>query len=389
MKNAYKLLEANDKRTICKMKKASCEFICLDKEFGAKQILDVIAFVNGVHHKYKRVNMPIYFHFSRVEIIDKLSYVIMECICYMLIKDYHHAVSISWAPKNNILTQGVFSSPLAILNTDIARAPKKYLDKFEYEIFRYHYRKVITEDKKETNYLGKLQQDIYNFLSTFYIEEDCKDDIVEMIGEIVGNAGEHAKSQCLLDIDVTTDHSKSVESVVQNGNYYGINIVILNFSDILFGDGVKNRIENDDLNSDQRYIFLKQAYTFHSEHFSEQYTYEDFCNIASIQHKISGATHKGKAGGRGLTTLIKSLQEKSDSDNCYLLSVKRIVYFQKELLQYDDAEWLGFNKEKDFLSNIPDSIVAQECIVNFPGTAYNLNFILKREDGISNESYST
>lgn len=90
-----------------------------------------------------------------------------------------------------------------------------------------------------------------------------------------------------------------------------------------------------------------------------------------------------------MTTLIKSLQEKSDSDNCYLLSGKRIVYFQKELLQYDDAEWLGFNKEKDFLSNIPDSIVAQECIVNFPGTAYNLNFILKREDGISNESYST
>lgn len=388
MKNIYKLLEVNNVRKNCKMTNASCEFLCLDKEFGAKQILDVIAFINGVHHKYRNVNVPIYFYFSNVEIIDKLSYVILECICYMLIKD-HHAVSLSWLPKNNIHTQGIFSSPLAILNTDIARASKKYLNKFEYEIFGYHYRKVIVEDKRDTNYVGKLQQDIYNFLSTFRIEEDYKDDIVEMIGEIVGNAGEHAKSQCLLDIDVTTDHSKSVESVVQNGNYYGINIVILNFSNILFGDGVKNRIENDDLNSDERYTFLKKAYTYHCEHFSEQYTYEDFCNIASIQHKISGATHKGKAGGRGLTTLIKSLQEKSDSDNCYLLTGKRIVYFPKEVLQYDDEEWLGFNSKKDFLTDIPDSMVIQECIVNFPGTAYNLNFILKREDGINNDSYST
>lgn len=385
MKNIHKLFELNNYRRNCKMRRASCEFICRDREFGAKQILDVIAFVNGVHYNYKNINIPIYLHFSYVEIIDKLSYVILECICYSLLKDFHQAVSISWAPENNILTQGVYSSPLAIINTNTAKLSQKYIDKFNYDIFRYHFRKVVTEDKNDTNYLGKLQQDIYNFLSTFYIEEDYKDDIVEMIGEIVGNAIEHAQSQCLLDIDVTTDHSKRVESVVQNGNYYGINIVILNFSDTLFGDGIRNRIENDELNSDERYILLKKAYLFHKEKFSEDYLYEDFCNIASMQHKISGCTYKGKAGGRGLTTLIKSLQDKSDSDNCYLLSGKRIVYFKKEALQYDEDDWLGFNEDRDFFTNIPNQLVTQECIVDFPGTAYNLNFILKREEGINNE----
>lgn len=389
MKNIYKLFDANSKCTNSKMRNASCEYVCHDKEFGAKQILDVIAFVNGVHHNYKKVNLPIYLCFDRVTIIDKLSYIILECICYFLIKDYHHAVSISWLPENNIHTQGVFSSPLAIINTTTARSSQKFIDKFEYEIFRYHFRKVVTEDKSDTNYLGKLQQDIYNFLSAFYIEEDYKDDIVEMIGEIVGNAAEHANCQCLLDIDVTTDHSKSVERIVQNGHYYGINIVILNFSDVLFGDGIRNRLEKDEFNLDERYILLKRAFSFHSSHFSEQYLYEDFCNISSIQHKISGDSHKGKAGGRGLTTLIKSLQDKSDSDNCYLLSGTRIVYFQKELLQYDDDEWLGFNEGKDFFSNIPSPMVTQECIVNFPGTAFNLNFILKREEGVDNEKYST
>ena len=43
MKNIYKLLEVNNVRKNCKMTNASCEFLCLDKEFGAKQILDVIA----------------------------------------------------------------------------------------------------------------------------------------------------------------------------------------------------------------------------------------------------------------------------------------------------------------------------------------------------------
>jgi len=389
MKAINKIFETNNKYIKCKMKKASCEFTCFDKEFGAKQVLDVIAFVNGVHLKYKGVNLPVYFNFNTVNIIDKLSYIILECICYSLISDYHQAVAISWKPRKNIQTQGVFSSPLAILNTNIAKTSQKYLDKFKFEIYKFHFRKVVTEDKSDTNYLGSLQQDIYNFLSTFYIEEDYKDAIVEMIGEIVGNAIEHTQSQCLLDIDVTTDYVKSIEEIVQNGSYYGINIVILNYSDTLFGDGIKKRIENCELQSNERYMKLEEAYKYHKENFSENYTFEDFCNIASIQHKISGNKNKGKAGGRGLTTLIKSLQDKSDNDNCYMLSGKRIIVFEKDSLEYDDNEWLGFNNEKNFFSKIPSPLVINECIVDFPGTAYNLNFIMKREDGHNNEEYRT
>lgn len=383
--NIKKLFEKNPRKSNPKLNKASAEFICRDNELGAKQILNLIAFVNGINTKYKNINMPIYLFFRNVEIIDKLSYILLECICYSLIKDYRHAVAISWLPKNNILTQGVFSSPLALINSNTAKASPKYLDKFKSEIYRYHFRKVVSEDKTDTNYLGNLQQDVFNFLSTFYIDEEYKDDIVEMIGEIVGNAIEHANCQCLLDIDVTTDHSKCVETEMQDGNFYGINIVILNFSDILFGDRVKQRIQNDELDTDDRYIILREAHRNHQKLFSDDYNLDDFCNMAAIQHKISGATNKGKAGGRGLTTLIKSLQDKSDTDNCYLLSGRRIIYFEKELLEYDVDEWLGLNKERDFINHIPDENVIQECLVNFPGTAYNLNFVLKREEGRKNE----
>ena len=262
LENIKKLFENNPRKSNPKIntKKVSAEFVCLDNEFGAKQLMELISFINGLHTKYRNINMPIYICFKEVEIIDKLSYIILECICYSLMKDYRHEVAISWLPNNNILTQGVFLSPLALINNNVAKSCPKYLEKFQSEIYRYHFRKVISEDKTDTNYLGSLQQDVFNFLSTFYIEENYKDDIVEMIGEIVGNAIEHANSQCLLDIDVTTDHSKCVESEVQDGDFYGINIVILNFSDVLFGDKIKKRIENEELDTDDRYIVLKKAY---------------------------------------------------------------------------------------------------------------------------------
>lgn len=380
MDNIQKIFDCNIKKNYAKMRNARYEFICYDNVFGAKQILDLIAFVNGIHSKYKKSRVPIYIFLRNVKIIDKLSYIILECICYSLIKDFRQAVSISWKPEKYILTQGVFSSPLALLNNNIAKASQEYIDKFNYEIYRYHFRKVVTKDKTNTNYLGSLQQDIYNFLTTFNIEEEYKDDIVEMIGEIVGNAIEHTQCQCLLDIDVTTDYLKSNHGRIQNGNYYGVNIVILNYSDILFGDKVGDRIKKNELDSNYRYGILKKAYNNHKKSFSDNYRFEDFCNIASMQHKISGTANKGNAGGRGLTTLIKSLQEKSDSDMCYMLSGNRIVIFEKNLLRYDDDKWIGFNPGNDFINNIPDLSVIQECTVFFPGTAYNLNFVLKREE---------
>lgn len=378
MQNLEYLFKTNSYRHDAKMKNAQCVFICNDGVFGAEQVKKLIAFINGVHAKYKTVNMPIYIYLGEVNIIDKLSYIILECICYALINNYNHAVSVLWKPENNITTQGVFSSPLAIINTLKAKVSRKFLEKFKSDIFRYHFRKVVSPDNIETNYVGKLQQEINSFLSTFYIEENYRDDIVEMIGEIVGNVAEHAMTDCLLDIDVTTDHIKN-DDIESTDSYYGINIVIMDFSDVLFGDKIKGRLIDNNMSGDRRYELLNEAYNYHKSFFSKEYSLEDFANLASLQHKISGSPEKGRAGGQGLTKLIKSLQDKSDMDNCYILSGNRVVYFKKDTLSYDDDEWLGFNGERDFFNKMPDGDVISHCIVNFPGTAYNLNFVMKRE----------
>ena len=61
---------------------------------------------------------------------------------------------------------------------------------------------------------------------------------------------------------------------------------------------------------------------------------------------------------------------------CYVLSGKRGMIFKKEYLEYNDERWIGFNKENDFLTQIPDVDIFDECDIFFPGTAYNLNFVM-------------
>ena len=248
------------------------------------------------------------------------------------------------------------------------------------EIYQHHFRRVISgEEKGDTNYLGKLLQELDSFLKFFSIAEEYRDQISEVIAELVGNACEHGETDCLLDIDITNDHLKSVKNIPQSGKFYGINIAIVNFSNTLLGDGIKKKIEDNNFATD-RYIELSHAYAYHKEHFSDEYTYADFCNISALQDKISGRPQHNLAGGTGLTKLIHSLQEKSDMDTCYVLSGDRSVLFYKEHLNYDKNDWLGFNEERNFFTATPERDVNTECYIFLPGTAYNLNFIMKRED---------
>ena len=305
LKNINKIFTSNKQSSSkLKIKKGTIVFRSNDEYFSGKTISKIINFVNTVHKKYKNLNMPLEFSFGKVKIVDKLSYILFECICYSLMKDYNHRVYIYWKPEKDILTDGVFSSPLKLLNSGTEENLNKFLKSFKMEIYQHHFRRVINgEDKTDTNYLGNLLQELDTFLKYFSITEEYRDQISEVITELVGNACEHGNTDCLLDIDITNDHLKHVKNVPQEGSFYGINIAIVNFSDILLGDQIKNKIDGDRLTMD-RYISLQEAYNYHKDYFSEDYVYDDFCNLSSLQDKISGRTHHRESGGTGLTKLI-------------------------------------------------------------------------------------
>ena len=154
--------------------------------------------------------LALIFLFDNIKITNKLLYVLFECICYFLIKEYHYKVSIQWNPKTDIRTIGLQFSSLQLLKYGEEKY-MQFLCNFKTLIFKNHFRKVISGiDKENTNYLGNLLQELDTFLKQFPITEEYRDQVAEVIIELVGNACEHGNTDCLLDIDITNNYKKRI-----------------------------------------------------------------------------------------------------------------------------------------------------------------------------------
>lgn len=354
-------------------------------EFDGSSIKDIISFVRLVLHKHDSKKVPIFFEFGDVKIKDKLTYIYFESICYSLIENHGFKVYVFWNPSPNIETHGIYSSPLKLLNIMKEKSQKKYSQKFLKDNFSNHYRKVILENN-QGNYLGVLMSDVRSFLTKYPVSNDSIQQISEVISELVDNGKKHGKSDCLLDIDISTTYSKDDT----DKKFIGVNIVILNYSDRLFHDALKEKMLNSENEKNKRYNTLFTAYKNHKEKFVSKseivgYTEEDFWNICCLQDKISGREKSLLSHGTGTTVLIKSLQDKADNDHCYMLSGNRSVHFQKHLLSFNKEQWIGFNKENNFIESIPDYSIIGVCPVFIPGTSYNLNFVLEVEEDDSED----
>ena len=62
----------------------------------------------------------------------------------------------------------------------------------------------------------------------------------------------------------------------------------------------------------------------------------------------------------------------------YVIGARKINFI-KSMLTYDENNWVGFNAEGDFLTKKPSLRCINNSGLYFPGTAYNLNFVMKRE----------
>ena len=277
---------------------------------------DIAKLLNGISYilrtdKYK---LPIYLDLNTVEFVDKLVYVVLECICYYLIFYKNIKLTINLSPKRKICTEGIIYSPLVNNLNFIKRFKKDFQPK--------HYREIIEYNSIKTDYLTGISSNIFFFFSHLGITDDVNSELTEAITELIGNAIEHGNSDCLFDIDVTNKNyckltpEKQIDTSV---NYYGINVVVLNFSNKLLHHELKNRLYNP-VQLSSRYKLVYGAKNYHMNHLNENYKEDDFYTLTAFQHKISGDINKKEAGGVGLTSLIKSLEEKPVSlRNCQLV----------------------------------------------------------------------
>lgn len=379
MENVEKLISANcvtTEKVRVDIKKGQIVIRIDQEKFDGFVIGKTLKIADYIVNIKKYPHIPIVFDFIAKELnfADKMVYILFECICYYLIKSGYR-VLISMDPKPYIHTKGCETSPLNLLRTGKYSHIKKFEKKFENDIYGKHFRRVISNKDRDSKELSILMDEIASFQKFFDIKEDNREKVTEVLVELVGNALEHSEGDCLIDLDIAENY---VKAGGENGKkYLGINIAIVNFSEELLGTALTEKIVDSEDRLPERYEKVKDAYQAHKKYFSEEYLGEDFFNIATFQHKISGRAENVTTGGTGLTKLIKSLEEESDAYECYVISGRRILLFKHEYMKYNDDGWIGFNEENDFLEMPPSLAILDSTPIFFPGTGYNLTFVME------------
>ncbi len=342
-------------------------------EFDSRKLLN---FIGAVSYLRKHNVNSLILKLHKVKFRDKLVMSILECICYYLIE--HLKINVYFKIKigKTIITDGIQFSAFAAKNPDQV---KNY---FVGGTGGNHFRRVICYETHSTTTLSEVGSDLVTFLLKCGIDEDTVGDFGEALSEVIVNAIEHGKSDCFIDVDITEPDfiDKKDESKI-----FSINAVIFNLSDIFFHTKLKKKIDSTeswDMQNEEQYLKILEAREFHkktADNPEEDYSIDDFYTLASFQKGISGDIRKEGLGGFGLFEIIKKISENSKQELCYMLSEDRVVMFNTEYIKQGEDGLIGFNKEHNFMTALPDPVVLPKSDTYFPGVAYNFSFVREKK----------
>ncbi|MBP6408391.1 MAG: hypothetical protein KBE24_03750 [Fusobacteriaceae bacterium] len=331
--------------------------------------------------------LPVELKIGKVFFKDKATYILLEAVIYLLLRDYNVKLTLSITPKIDGLYDGDIKKSLIYKNKNTSLDKNKYINDFKkFNLELNHFRKIIIYKTIEENgiKLSVLSTELACFFKNYIDDDEYVDSLVEVLGELADNSLSHGESDCLIDINIETVYNRKNPSP---NKYISLDIVIVNFDKKLLGDRIKDKFFNNDFKgSPKTEKLLNTALENHKSKFSESYTFDDFCNCASFQWRVSSRQSSSDSfAGTGLTTLIDGLINKSESVYCYVYSGNKIINFINGMVSLDENRFIGFNKENDFLNKIPDKSSITRSNYNLNGVLYNLNFIVKKE-GVDNEN---
>ncbi len=358
--------------------KSSCS------ELDDRELVKILKFIKSIDKRNQGIRLPLEFKFGFIRIKNKIDYIILEYILYFLIKERHYLCSVSIKFKDEIITFAAKRSPLNTLRgrniQELKTNNKKFLKLFESDVQENHYRKIIRAKDHGTDVGSKIATDIQYVLEHLAVEKKCAAGISEVVSELMDNAGEHAGADCLVDIDITSDHTKKNT----NDMFQAANIVVFNFSSDLLGNKIAKLCDTEQVLV-KPLQKLKKAYDTHKEYWNGDYSESDFFLLSVFQNKVSSRGGNLQTGGTGLTKMIKAMEISSDLYIAFVLSGTRKLMFQHDCLGVDSEGWVGFNNENDFVNYPPATKILRRSKLFFPGTAYNLNFVLVKENENENK----
>lgn len=381
MENAKLLFQYNSKiSSTVSLNKRKCIIKVNSQKFTGESLLRIVQQINGIIERYGKIKPLIEIQLGMIGMVDKLVYIILEEMCYSLIKDFGINVRLKATVIRNIMSNGFEYSPLCLLSQgkDAEKNCIAYIEQCNkpLDIQKAHYRRIIPRSEPaNSDIFCTLMSDVRSFLRLHYGDLKRIEQIAEVVAELCGNAWEHSKSDCLVDLDVANEYEK----IGSDAEYGSINLAILNLSENLIGDDLhKKFLEEDPTTLGERYATVSRAHAYHKAFFNHEYTEDTFYGIAAFQDKISGRPGYDATGGTGLPRLIRSIEKGFEGQISYCCSGNSVIFFHSDTLAFNEDGWIGFNLEKDFEHQIPHDKVIGHSLFYLPGTGFNLMFIFKR-----------
>lgn len=346
-----------------------------NKQINFDTIKEIIDFIKIVIQKNPSQKVPICLSLEGAQPVDKLTMSLIECICYHVLQNLNRKIVVTYNFIVDIITDQMNHAAFAQLG------PKNYNpDQFLREFIRYSSHRQLRKIYQSDVDVSIVMSDFNSFGKMMGIGSAASKRLGKLVSEMVDNSKIHAKSSCLIDLDISKPYNKKGS----DETFFGINLTVLNFSERYFYDGIQEKMNQfrnrySDLKKAALFSYYKNiedAYKFHKVHFDDEYTNEHFWTIASLQHHVSGRENQFYTNGVGLTELIKMIHNYSDKQQCYIVSGNIGIGFAKELMDYNNNvdKLVGFNTSSNFLTGLPDVKVLGNNRFCIPGTVYNLSF---------------
>lgn len=344
-----------------------------DKCFSIKSIYKI-----AEHFKWMKENMTT----CNTKIIIDSDYIadqailtLMESIIYFVINKWKFKITYRFSIKENVLGYQIFKQSILFKYNNKKIIIEEYNREYNKRITIKgdHFRKVCEniEENRKSEFISVTMDEIDIFLKCFEFDDEYRNELAEVIVEIVDNALKHSNGDCILNLNVLKNN-------YQNYKYVDVTAVVID--DIFIGKEIVEYIRKDDKSeySEKNKIVL-EAYENHKKFFGDNYNINSFAMISAFQKYVTTRKMSKNTGGTGLTTLINALIEKSTHNFCYAISGNTNLIFKKEFLNLNENGLIGFNEDNNYIEMIPNEKVVSINKYDMNVNIYNLQFILKED----------
>ena len=134
------------------------------------EIRKILNFINAIRKKHRISLLPIVINLKDSIFEDKLSYILLECICFNLIERDGCKLALIFNCKYSIYNEGIKTSCLKHVN-GTKEGIEKFKKTFKFDIFQSHFRRIVNYESFSMESTSRMMQDVDNFLKGWGIKK--------------------------------------------------------------------------------------------------------------------------------------------------------------------------------------------------------------------------